>query len=285
MVLRQPHGQARGSELDATEAASDHLLALSAKGRVIGCGRIHPREPGVGQIRSMAVAPEYRGRGLGAALLNRLERLGRGRGYDRLFVEARDSARGLYRAAEYQDLGPGRCLFGEIPHTRMSKPVDHRDFDFVQARLRPAQTGDGPAVRELIFNVLREFNLGLEPNGIDRDMDDFPHFYDPGLFAVLEDATQLLGCVALHRVSPEVCELRRMYLHPVRRGAGVGRALLGYALSQARRRGYRCMELETATILTQALTLYRWAGFADSPQARHARRCDRKMFLALARPG
>lgn len=46
----------------------DTFWVAEADGRVVGCGCLEIYSPKIAELRSLAVAPEYRGRGLGAAL-------------------------------------------------------------------------------------------------------------------------------------------------------------------------------------------------------------------------
>ncbi|HEY0499231.1 MAG TPA: MarR family winged helix-turn-helix transcriptional regulator [Kutzneria sp.] len=74
-----------------------------------------------------------------------------------------------------------------------------------------------------------------------------------------------VGCVALYEPAPGVCELKRMWTHSSVRGLGLGRRLLVEAEALARQRGATAMRLETNRSLTEAIALYRSAGFAEVP--------------------
>ncbi len=55
-------------------------------------------------------------------------------------------------------------------------------------------------------------------------------------FLVLEDAAGLAGCVALEPYGSHLAEIRSLAVRPGMQGRGLGRRLLRYALSVARRR-------------------------------------------------
>lgn len=152
-------------------------------------------------------------------------------------------------------------------------------------RLRPVKNQDGDAVRALIFGILREYGLQPDPSCTDTDLDDLEAAYAGrnGWFAVLvTDTGAIAGCVGLLPVDPDAVELRKMYLGRAWRGRGLGRALLAAALDEARRRGFRRVVLETASVLREAIRLYEKAGFRRRPGAPHACRCDLSLELSLA---
>jgi ribosomal protein S18 acetylase RimI-like enzyme len=95
--------------------------ALDASGVLVGCGTIMPESPPFApdepgwRIRSMAVEPEMRGRGIGAAVLEALLEHAARHGGGKVWCNARTPALGLYRRAgfvavrdefEIADIGP-----------------------------------------------------------------------------------------------------------------------------------------------------------------------------------
>ena len=78
-----------------------------------------------------------------------------------------------------------------------------------------------------------------------------------GALVVCWDAGLALGCVALKRLGEHSCEMKRMFVPPMARGRGVGRALAAAVIAQARRPGYRRMYLDTSVRQTEAIALYR----------------------------
>jgi putative acetyltransferase len=81
------------------------------------------------------------------------------------------------------------------------------------------------------------------------------------VFLVARLGTDVVGCGALVDRAGQYGELKRMYVRPDRRGAGVGRAILAALAAQARARGLRILRLETGNAQPEALALYERAGF------------------------
>ncbi len=63
--------------------------------------------------------------------------------------------------------------------------------------------------------------------------------------------------------SPDTAEIKRMYVQPSHRGAGVGRALLDELITAAGRTGYERVRLDSPDFMTAAHGLYRASGFVD----------------------
>ena len=75
------------------------LIAARSQGRLAGCIGIEPHGD-AGIIRSLAVAPEYRGRGIARSLVSRAEALAWGRGVRRLYLLTEGAAE-FWRKAGY----------------------------------------------------------------------------------------------------------------------------------------------------------------------------------------
>jgi GNAT superfamily N-acetyltransferase len=92
-------------------------------------------------------------------------------------------------------------------------------------------------------------------------------FDEPGgqmLVATLAGAA--VGCAGLRRVSPDTAELKRMYVRPELRRRGIARALLVACEQAASQLGYVQLWLETGTLQSEAIALYRSAGYRPVPR-------------------
>jgi putative acetyltransferase len=72
-----------------------------------------------------------------------------------------------------------------------------------------------------------------------------------------------------------------MYLHGAYRGKGLGRFLMESALSEARQLGFKRMILETASVLKEAISLYKSHGFIEYEPEHISSRCDQAFILEL----
>ena len=95
-----------------------------------------------------------------------------------------------------------------------------------------------------------------------------------GVFLVARLRGNPVGCGAVRRLQDpaqirelgaRVGEIKRMYVAPSTRGKGIGRALLDRVEVEARTLGLTRLVLETGTRQTEALALYRRAGFTEIP--------------------
>ncbi len=128
-------------------------------------------------------------------------------------------------------------------------------------------------VRELIAEYIawdssRTRELGLDVNELLHFQYSQGHESIPGdyiapagaLLLATYDA-KVAGCGAVHKLTSEVCEMKRVYVRPQFRGLGIGRQLASTLIATAREAGYRLMRLETTTFMEGAISLYTSLGF------------------------
>jgi putative acetyltransferase len=125
--------------------------------------------------------------------------------------------------------------------------------------------------RELFLEYAQSLGFSLCFQNFDKELAGLPGDYAPpdGRLLLAEFATQLAGCVALHRLEAGICEMKRLYLRPQFRGKGFGRAIADRIITEARQIGYQRMRLDTVEpVMRGAVAMYREIGFVEIPPYR-----------------
>jgi predicted GNAT family N-acyltransferase len=105
-------------EWDGLDSACAHVLAWNNRGEAIGTARMQQN----GTIGRMAVLKDWRGRGVGRALLRTLLDLAARRGLSRVTLSAQTHALGFYERAGFDVVGEPFIDAG-IPHRKMVKEL------------------------------------------------------------------------------------------------------------------------------------------------------------------
>jgi putative acetyltransferase len=172
---------------------------------------------------------------------------------------------------------PFRFLIGFITKKWILKAVTRR-------MIRPASNADIGAVTKLIYTVLEEYGLQPDPDDTDADLKDLEINYlnNGGSFDVLLNYSgQIVGTVGILRLKEQECELRKMYLDSAERGKGNGKLLLEHGLNRAKELGFNRVVLETATVLNEAINLYRKYGFKKFDMENPSSRCDQMYYKEI----
>jgi DNA-binding MarR family transcriptional regulator/predicted N-acetyltransferase YhbS len=82
-----------------------------------------------------------------------------------------------------------------------------------------------------------------------------------GEFVVARDGANVIACGGIQRIDGTTAEVKRMWVHPEWRGAGIGRRLLTHLEERIGALGYRRVVLDTNATLTEAIAMYETAGY------------------------
>jgi GNAT superfamily N-acetyltransferase len=120
--------------------------------------------------------------------------------------------------------------------------------------------------RELFLEYAQSLGFSLCFQNFDQELAGLPGDYAPPggrlLLATLEG--EPAGCVALHKLDHDICEMKRLYLRPKFRGKGLGGILVQAIFAEARQIGYLRMRLDTVEpVMKDAVAMYRKLGFRE----------------------
>ncbi len=135
----------------------------------------------------------------------------------------------------------------------------------MDAEIRPARPAEYAVAKGLVEEYVASLGLDLGFQGIQEELADFPGAYEPpgGCLLLAHAGSDPVGCVAVKSFGEDVCELKRLYVRPERRGAGLGRKLTEAAMERAAGLGYRRMRLDTLPSMQAARSLYHSLGFVE----------------------
>jgi ribosomal protein S18 acetylase RimI-like enzyme len=120
--------------------------------------------------------------------------------------------------------------------------------------------------RELFLEYAQSLGFSLCFQNFDKELAGLPGEYAPpeGRLLLAEYEGQVAGCVALHKLKPGICEMKRLYLRPQFRGKGLGLVLAEQIIAEARQLAYRRMRLDTVEpVMQDAVAMYRKLGFKE----------------------
>jgi ribosomal protein S18 acetylase RimI-like enzyme len=131
--------------------------------------------------------------------------------------------------------------------------------------LRPVTARDIDNVRQLFREYADSLDFDLDFQDFEDEMRCLPGDYAPpiGRLIVAMKVDEMVGCVALRRITDRICEMKRLYTKPYVRGTGVGRCLVRAIIDAAHRIGYEKMRLDTVPSMQAARRLYASVGFEE----------------------
>jgi len=128
------------------EAVQEFRVAESADGALIGCGALHVMWEDIGEVRTLAVAADLRSRGVGHALLERLESDARDLGLTRLFCLTFETR--FFTEHGYSEIGEG--LVSPDVYAELVRSSDEGVAEFLDlARVKPNTLGNSRMLKQL----------------------------------------------------------------------------------------------------------------------------------------
>jgi putative acetyltransferase len=133
-------------------------------------------------------------------------------------------------------------------------------------RILPVKTKEEIGqVRDLFIEYANSLEFDLSFQDFQKELGQLPGEYAPptGRLLLAWYDSEVAGCVALRRLSEEICEMKRLFVRPKFRGKGIGEALSRAIIEDAQSIGYRCMRLDTVPAMKPAIALYYSLGFKE----------------------
>jgi putative acetyltransferase len=136
-----------------------------------------------------------------------------------------------------------------------------------ELRAAPAESPEQIAtVRKLFLEYAQSLGFSLCFQGFDKELAELPGDYAPpeGRLLLADIGGEVAGCVALHKIDNDTCEMKRLYVRPQFRGKGLGKALAEHIIREARAIGYKKLRLDTVEpVMRTAVAMYRQLGFHE----------------------
>lgn len=128
------------------EAVQEFRVAEDRDGVLIGCGALHVMWDDLGEVRTLAVADAWRGRGVGNALLERLESDARELGLTRLFCLTFET--GFFGRHGFHEIG--EAVVPPEVYVEMVRSPDEGVAEFLDlSRVKPNTLGNTRMLKTL----------------------------------------------------------------------------------------------------------------------------------------
>lgn len=135
-----------------------------------------------------------------------------------------------------------------------------------QVEIRDADPDDAAALACIAayYKLLLTFPF-LTADMLPLPLPDAPKYRPPhGAFLVAWSDDLPIGCVSLRPLEPGIAEVKRLWVDPVARGQGLARRLMRAIEFRARDMGFNQLKLDSNTVLTAAVALYKADGWIEA---------------------
>jgi GNAT superfamily N-acetyltransferase len=127
--------------------------------------------------------------------------------------------------------------------------------------IRPANIADAQAIAACVAAAYRHYiaRIGRQPRPM---LEDYTEVIERRQVSVADVKGELFGVLVL-AMTDEGFLLDNVAVHPLSQGKGIGKALLQFAESEARRLGHRSIYLYTNEKMTENQSLYAKIGYVE----------------------
>jgi putative acetyltransferase len=127
------------------------------------------------------------------------------------------------------------------------------------------------AARALVEEYAASLKIDLQFQNFEEEIESLPREYGPpdGCVILAARHGQFVACGGVRRFSDSACEMKRLYVVPAHRGAGIARLVVHALIEHAQQRCYRSMLLDTLPSMVGAQSLYATLGFKPTTAYRY----------------
>mgnify|MGYP001329994236 CR=1 FL=1 len=120
-------------------------------------------------------------------------------------------------------------------------------------------------VKQLFLEYAQSLKIDLCFQDFETELKTLPGKYAPpdGALILALVNNKPAGCVALRKITENICEMKRLYVRDDYRGLGIGRRLITMIIEEAKKRNYHYIRLDTLRTMKKAQKLYTSFGFYD----------------------
>lgn len=128
------------------EAVQEFSVAETSDGELVGCGALHVMWEDLGEVRTLAAAENWRGRGVGFGILSRLEAEARELGLSRLFCLTFET--GFFGRNGYREVA--ETLVSPDIYAELVRSPDEGVAEFLDlSRVKPNTLGNTRMLKQL----------------------------------------------------------------------------------------------------------------------------------------
>lgn len=248
-------------EAELLEGGGEVFFALE-DGCAVGTVALKHHGGGVYELTKLGVDDSAKGGGHGKRLCEAVIERFQAQGGKRLFLESHTMLTAAMRLYEKLGFVMGTNPAGGVYECTNCYMEWHGAAPALSLTIERAESPEDIIAVKQIFREFVEFlpiDLGFQ--GIEEEMARFPGDFKFLLLAKL--AGKPVGAVALKEHTPDVCEMKRLFVRPEAQGSGAGRKLCEHLMKDAKDAGYKTMLLDSLRRLDAAVALYKKLGFQE----------------------